>query len=299
MGLKKMIISELCGGLGNQMFQYAFSRAMSLKYGKKLKITYTTLPGQSIHNGFELSKVFSLDVDIATFNDIRKVLDLFHTSSVFRKIVSNRQYCFFRHKFFVTEQELYRFSDEVFSNSDLFLSGYWQSENFFLDFQDVIRKDFSFSDCNDDRTLGYLNKIKRGLSLSIHVRRGDYISNIKAASVHGVCSIDYYKKAFSIISKKFPEINVFMFSDDLDWVESTYRSIIPNMTIVENIGSSSFKDMYLMSNCHHHIIANSSFSWWGAWLNPSRDKSVIAPKNWFVSPDKNIKDLLPDYWIKI
>lgn len=294
-----MIISELCGGLGNQMFQYAFSRAISLKLGEKLKVVYTTLPGQTIHNGFELPRVFSMDIDLATFSEIRKSLNLFYTSALFRKIISNEKYYLLKHNSFITERDFELLCKSEKLHSGLFFSGYWQSEKYFLEFQDVIRKDFTFTYCNDAKTLGYLEKIKKGQSLSIHIRRGDYITNSKAANTHGVCSVEYYKKAYYMMRERFPDINVFIFSDDIDWVLSTFKPIIPNMTVVENTGINSFKDMFLMSNCQHHIIANSSFSWWGAWLNPSLDKIIISPKNWFLSVDKNENDLIPSNWLKV
>ena len=136
----------------------------------------------------------------------------------------------------------------------------------------------------------------------MHVRRGDYVNDTATRSVHGACSVEYYTNAFAYMQQQFPDAAFIFFSDEPAWVHDTFIKHLPgSMVMQNNNGADSWKDMYLMSQCNHHIIANSSFSWWGAWLNSKKDKTVIAPKQWFADTIKNetTTDLIPGNWIRL
>jgi len=136
-------------------------------------------------------------------------------------------------------------------------------------------------------------------SISLHIRRGDYVSNVYTNSVHGTCSLDYYQQAVTLLESKLNNPHFFIFSDDLAWAKE-HLSFIENVTFVElDVNIPDHDEMFLMSQCLHHIIANSSFSWWGAWLNKNLDKIVIAPKRWFIDETYNTSDLIPDAWIRL
>jgi hypothetical protein len=142
-------------------------------------------------------------------------------------------------------------------------------------------------------------QISRVNSVSLHVRRGDYVANLKVAAIHGLCSKEYYASAIKFISKKVERPHFFVFSDDINWVENNFKINYPCTYINQNFSNESYNDLRLMSLCQHNIIANSSFSWWGAWLNCNSEKIVIAPKKWFANSDKRCDDLIPEKWVRL
>jgi hypothetical protein len=185
---------------------------------------------------------------------------------------------------------------------NVFLRGFWQSEKYFLDCREEILKEFSFKNKFSDENLKIAKKIQEKSSVAIHVRRGDYISNPGASKTFVSLEVQYYQKAIEKLDIDIPHALLVFFSDDISWVKkniinrllSNYEYII----VDNNKGDESYNDMRLMSLCDHNIIANSSFSWWGAWLNQNPRKQIIAPKKWFLI-DKNTNDLYPNNWIKI
>ena len=148
------------------------------------------------------------------------------------------------------------------------------------------------------KTQQYKQEIIATESVSLHVRHGDYVTNADTNSFHGVCSLDYYKNAVSKIKQEMP-LPFFIFSDDIIWAKENL-DFIGNMTFIEYNGATpDHEEMYLMSLCQHNIIANSSFSWWGAWLNQNPNKIIIAPQNWFNDVSLDTKDLIPNEWIRL
>lgn len=296
-----MIIVDLSGGLGNQMFQYSCAKSLSLDLNLPLKIFYKSLNGQTIHNGYELERVFGLDLEFASDSDIEAVLGFFMSKSIFRRLFSKKPLNKIPFKNFFPENE-FNYSPSIFSSvdSNAFIQGYWQTEKYFLKNKDKILLDFNFSVIDDEDNINsiLISEIRSNPSVSIHIRRGDYLTNSKASATHGHCSIEYYLNAIDTLKKEIGYFHMFFFSDDPDWVDETFSLKFSNITIVRhNQGENSFNDMRLMSLCNHQIIANSTFSWWGAWLNSYPDKIVIAPKNWFANEEINSSDLIPDSWI--
>jgi hypothetical protein len=175
------------------------------------------------------------------------------------------------------------------------LVGYWQSERYFIDSADGIRADFTLRQPLSDANAGLLKLARSGDSVGLHVRRGDFVSLNDAAQVHGLCSVDYYRRAISLIRNRCPECRFLVFSDDPQWARAGLP-LDPSTIFVTGNAETPEQDLALMSACKHHIIANSSFSWWAGWLGDSPDQMVIAPAPWYASPKLDARDLAVSRW---
>lgn len=288
-----MIVTRIIGGLGNQMFQYAAARTLSQRIKVPLQLDLT---------GFEAYKLHAYGLN--NFNIVEspaKLSDYVIGEPVsmlgkINKLIGLR-----------TRLQIYRENGLAFNArvlelpSHTYLDGYWQSENYFLTAEKQIRNDFSFKVVPDAVNQECLDHIKSVIAVSVHIRRGDYVSNPVVNSVHGVCDLDYYQRAVKFLRSylQSEDLHFYVFSDDPEWVKQ-HMDFGPASTFVShNNASKNYEDLRLMSACSHHIIANSSFSWWGAWLNPSQDKVVIAPKKWFQSEDLDSSTIVPVNWIRL
>lgn len=268
------------GGLGNQMFQYAFYLQLRERHPHELYL-FDIAKSQDCHNGFELDEVFDIDS--------RKKID------GFRRL----KRCFprFLKMFHVVKQpNSLEYDPSLIKSSYAFSAyeGFWQSEKYFLSIKEEIRESFAFKTrLLNESTRKLAQKLDKSNFVSVHVRRGDYLL---LPDYLGVCAIDYYHHALDVIKDKVDHPMCIFFSDDIPWVRQNLP--VEDAVYVDwNKGRESWQDMYLMSQCQHNILANSSFSWWGAWLNTNDDKIVIAPKKWFeFSPNY---DILPDQWLAI
>jgi hypothetical protein len=202
----------------------------------------------------------------------------------------------FRREGFVVEPHFHYWPEINQVPRDCYLAGYWQSEQYFREAAPAIHADFTFKSLPANRNAELAEQIGQVNAVSLHVRRGDYVNNPKTNVVHGVCSLDYYRDAVRHVASRVENPYFFIFSDDMAWVKEHLKMDLPCQYVDHNCGAESYNDMRLMSLCRHHIIANSSFSWWGAWLNRNPDKIVVAPKKWFAN-DKNISDLFPAGWV--
>lgn len=285
-----MIIVKLIGGLGNQLFQYAIGRQLSIKHGVKLKVDLVELldrkPRQNFtFRDFELGN-FKCQVQSAT------KFELFFFKSFTRALT----------KIGITTSYLREskntFDSKLILNSSysMYLNGFWQSEKYFSNIRSVLLNDLSLINEISYKAKKWEAAIKSKNSISIHIRRGDYLSLSSANEFHGICSLEYYNSAIEIMKDKNSHCIFFFFSDDIDWAKSAFSSL-ENTEFVESM--SNKEDLYLMSICKHNIIANSSFSWWGAWLNQNQDKIVISPKKWFNDVKIDTTDLIPSSWIRI
>lgn len=293
----KMVITNLIGGLGNQMFQYAAGRALSLEYGVPLRLDVSGFAAYDLHQGFELNRVFKGAFEIADEADVRSILG-WQYSPVIRRVVPRSSMAVFRSKKFIVEPCFNYWDGIKHVQSDCYLTGYWQSEKYFLNFAGQIRDDFSFSPLLEKQNADLAKEITSSNAVSLHVRRGDYINISKNVATYETCSLEYYRTAIQSVTERVKNTRFFVFSDDIDWVKSNLKIDYPCIYVDHNQGAESYNDMRLMSMCQHHIIANSSFSWWGAWLNPSTDKIVVAPKRWF-SKETNTQDLIPQSWVRV
>lgn len=281
------------------MFQYAAARAFALVRELPLRLHIAGFDDYGLHQGFELQRVFNCNVQLASVVELRSVLGWRASTKIIR-ILARPEFTILRGASFVVEPHFHYWSGLRNAPMMAYLHGYWQSEKYFADVATAIREDFSFHHPLSAANVVIANMIDAaGSAVSLHVRRGDYISDARTHAVHGLCSIDYYRSAVRYITDRVMDPVFFVFSDDIAWAKSNFAFDYPCHYIDHNRGAESYNDMRLMSLCRNHIIANSSFSWWGAWLNSSDDKIVVAPKRWFASNDKSTKDLLPAEWVTI
>lgn len=292
-----MIISQIIGGLGNQMFQYAAGRALSLERVQSLRLDISGFVGYGLHHGFELQRVFNCPAETATETDVRSILG-WQFSSGIRRILSRPSMVAFRREGFVVEPHFHYWPGIKHVLRDGYLVGYWQSEKYFQTHAAVIRTDFTFKPPLTNRNAELAGQIAKVNAVSLHVRRGDYANSPKTAATHGLCSLDYYRAAIQHVAERINLPSFFIFSDDPSWVKENLKIKFPCQYVDHNYGTESYNDMRLMSICKYHIIANSSFSWWGAWLNPDSEKIVVAPKKWFAN-DNDVNDLFPQGWVTL
>lgn len=288
-----MIISELHGGLGNQMFQYAAAKALALHNDVQLKIDLKKFDTYTLRN-YELN-CFTLNSNIANFLDRLPYHDSL-ISKVYMSYMFRVNHISYKHY----REPHYHFDQSFFElPKNTYITGYFASEKYFTNIEKEIRDDFRFIKLKNNLNKKLVNKIKKSKSVSIHIRRGDYITNKNANKFHGVVPLSYYKTAIDYIKNKFDSVSFFVFSDDSQWAKENLNIKDHIEFITHNTGSNSFRDMQLMSYCKHNIIANSTFSWWGAWLNSYKEKIIIAPKIWIKDTSVNTNDVYPTSWIKI
>jgi hypothetical protein len=205
----------------------------------------------------------------------------------------------FRRENFVVEPHFHYWPAINHVPQDCYLAGYWQSEKYFQTHASLVRADLTFKPPLTDRNAELAEQIARVNAVSLHIRRGDYAGNHRMLSKHGVCPLSYYQEAIQYIAGRVSAPYYFVFSDDMDWVRANLNISHPFCCVAHNRDRESYNDMRLMSLCRHNIIANSSFSWWGAWLNPSTTKIVIAPKRWFNAYPADTGDLFPEGWVTL
>lgn len=286
-----MIIVKLKGGFGNQLFQYATGRQLSLYYNVPLLLDLSYLEVKQFERShttrfFELDKL-QIVANIATPKDITSV---------------KRQGCLKLFGSPYLREKKMRFNPKVLRvGANAFLDGFWQSEKYFMSIKQNLYHEFTFKTAiTDTYLLGIKKEIEIKNSVSIHFRRGDYVTNHVASKNHGVCSMEYYEKAVELIANQVQNPIFFVFSDDIQWVKKEFHCRFTTHYIDKSI-EDIHSDFQLMTLCKHNIIANSSYSWWAAWLNQNKEKIVVAPKRWFadVKQQAQTNDLIPQSWIKI
>lgn len=285
-----MKIIRFLGGLGNQMFQYACYKALSKKF-PDVKADLNSFNFDTAHNGYELEDIFQLTITkVSPFTG--GIYDIKNRKWIYRKIrrVLNLK------KYHKAEEKDFTFDPAIFSDSkSRYYSGFWQNEDYFIDIADEIRKDFKFSALTAQQNIDILKKIEQTNSVGVHVRRGDYVNH---PVFGGLCEKKYYDQAIQIVQSRTNDAKFFIFSNDIDWCVKNLN--INNCEFISwNKGTQSYIDMQLMSACKHNIIANSSFSWWAAWLNNNPEKIVIGPEKWLHGDQYDTSTLLPASWIKI
>lgn len=290
---EKIIYSCVHGGLGNQMFQYAIGLSVSLKNKVKFEVDLQKMKNYDLRD-FSLNK-FNISASVCDENISKKFKS--NKYKEFIEMAMNRFGWYFGGKFY--EKNEFYYDNSVFFIDKVYFKGYWQSFKYFEQIRNVILEEFSLKNDLSNENSNTLEKIKsKKESVALHIRRGDYISNSKNNKLYNVVGLDYYKKAIEIVNKKIKKPVFFIFSDDIDWVAE-------NLKISGEVFYASSKkinmpeeELILMSKCEHNIIANSTFSWWGAWLNQNPNKNVIAPKRW-MSTIEYLDDLYPKNWIRL
>lgn len=280
-----MIYVKLMGGHSNQMFQYAIARSLSLRHNVPFVMDDTWFSATA---EVDTPRVYELGV----YNIIEKFAHPGLTFKIKQKLGLAQRY----------SEQGFKFSSEIFdSKEDVYLTGFFQTEKYFKDIRAVLLKDFTHKSKPVGNNAKLLKEILANKdSVSLHVRRGDYVTNKDAAAFHGLKDLDYYKAALKIIKKKVKSPTLYVISNDPAWCKENLKLDAP-MVFVDNNDdvTGGAEDMRLMRACRHNIMANSSFSWWGAWLNENPEKIIVAPKQWFQDKSIDTSDLLPDEWIKL
>lgn len=289
-------VVKVNGGLGNQMFQYAMGRALSVRSGSDLLLDmrFYAQTGEHTHRCFELDllhthftvanpELLEAFAPLRAKNRARALLERWFRSSPMHVVETG-----------------FPFNAHVTAiRNDVYLDGHWQSEKYFLDQEAIIREDFRFRSPLSPLSGQTLSQIRaEKTATSIHVRRGDYVHQAAASAFHGICPPGYYKKAMEHLQRVACPSRYFVFSDDMDWVKHNLEFDLPVTFVDHNRGKDSWQDMQLISACKNHIIANSSFSWWGAWLATGQ-KQVVAPLQWFRASGPDTRDLIPGNWLRL
>lgn len=293
-----MIVVELCGGLGNQLFQYAAGRSVADRLGTELGLDLRPLRAADSRSyglgHFNIRAVVFPDADLPprylaahrwrwslTFGLLERLRTALRPPAMghFRRVIY--QGSSFRNILSDVED-------------DSWLEGYWQSEKYFADGADRLRADLTLKHITS-ATASLQSQIESlAFPVAIHVRRGDYASVESTRAFHGLCSVEYYQSAMARVRQQYPEATFVLFSDEPEWVAANLRAT-PSLLITANGDARPHEDLHLMSRCRAHIIANSSFSWWGAWL--AKSELVIAPKQWFRSAAADGSDIVPARWL--
>ena len=284
-----MIYARIRGGLGNQLFQYSAARSLADSLNVSLGLDIREFDKNSPYK-MDLDN-FNLRADFSPSNLIKHKKYDNKLTYLFDKLAGNQRVIY--------KEPFLMFDKNLCSNIDgTYLKGYWQSEKYFLKNKQNIMKDISFIRNPDKINNKQLKEINETISVSLHIRRGDYITNKTYNSIHGTCDLSYYNKAVDYLKKRIgKDIKVFAFSDDPSWVLENLKLPVDIKFINNNSHENNYEDLRLMLNCDHNIIANSSFSWWGAWLNQNPDKIVIAPKKWYANEQLQNPDIIPSSWL--
>ena len=286
-----MIIVKIIGGLGNQMFQYAYAK--SLQHSEyEVKLDISAFNKYRLHGGYQLDR-YKTDIQIANDDDLRK----FGINTIKSKLMNKFGIL---PKLQMTEESASFDKNLLQPKDNRYIHGYFQSYKYFLTVDELLRKQFEMLTEMSDYGQTVLKQIQESdQSCSIHVRRGDYL--LKKNANHLVLPIQYYKRTLDFYKRNFRSIKFFVFSDDNEWAQNLFSS--DEFVIVgSDTNRNPHEDIELMKMCSHNVIANSTFSWWAAWLNPNKVKSVSAPNTWFATVEHNkviSEDLIPEQWHKI
>lgn len=296
MSLKSpMIIVELIGGLGNQMFQYALGRRLSHDMGFALKLDVSGFENYALRT-YRLGH-FNIQEDFAT-PDERQQFRGRRIHQRARRLLERALPIHWRT--IVRERRLYRFDPAILRiSSSAYLIGYWQTERYFKAIEHIIRQAFTNKTESDRANQEMAEHIQRVESVSIHIRRGDYVTNPTTHAWHGIVPLDYYHVAADRIAGQVGSPHLFVFSDDPQWACDNLHLGYPMSVVAHNGPEQDYEDLRLMSLCQHHIIANSSFSWWGAWLCANPHKIVYAPARWVTDPRIDTREATPAEWQRL
>ncbi len=292
-----MIIVKLKGGLGNQLFQYAIGRNLAEIHKTTVKIDVSYFANYKLH-AYSLSP-FNIQENIASTEECRvkpddksKLFEWFNNILCINTVKKTHILKYILEKNFYYDSEILKLHDGIY------LDGYWQSEKYFIDIARIIHKEFSVKNPQTGKNKEIADKILSCHSVSIHIRRGSYVLP-PYNSFHGTCSIEYYHRCINHLVQKVKNPHFFIFSDDPEWVSENLHINHPVTYINHNGVAGDYEDLRLMTQCNHHIIANSTFSWWGAWLSKNNNKIILTPNPWFRNSQLDTRDLIPSGWIKV
>lgn len=284
-----MIIVILKGGIGNQMFQYAFGRYLSILWKTSLFLE------KGIYLSGSTNRLFDLDIfPLSPDTKVGSIKDIALSDFQDQNLISERKYSYDED---LVERLERRDEKMINSSKAIILDGYWQSYKYFSPINETINMDFSINSYFKGKFAILFEKIKNTNSVMINVRRGDYLNKM---NYHGVVGVDYLSKAMTLITSKVSSPFFYIFSDDIAWCRNNIANESNVFFVDESYYDSKFRSYFiLMKSCSHFIIANSTFCWWAAWLANNPSKIVVAPKKWFATSELTSKDLIPDNWIRL
>jgi len=292
-----MLTTNLKGGLGNQMFQYATGRALAEKTGQTLLLDISGYSDPRAVNSdtprtFDLG-VFNIKAEIATSKQIRQIK---YPLGIFSKILRKINKKILRRYYRDYHPKLLK---NLAKKKNIYLDGFFQSQKNFKEIRQKLLEELSLKESGKNSIVQeFAEKIGNSNSISIHIRRGDYANDPKTKNYHGLIPLSYYEKAISTIKQKNENPVFYIFTDDISWAKENLKMEYQTIFVSGNDFTPQ-QEIYLMSKCQHNIIANSSFSWWGAWLNTNPKKIIIAPKKWTKTTTKVHPNIVPKSWIKI
>lgn len=282
-----MIISHIIGGMGNQFFQYAAGRSLSLRHGVELKLDTRDFAGYDLRK-LELGN-FPTRFQLAEEQEINRLKPATNTAKALQYLRPKRWRTYHRERHFHYDPSFQQIGPSCY------LKGNFQSPKYFESIRDNLLSELAIPTEKISQVLGLGEKIKTENAVSLHIRRTDY-TKPGFLEYHGLCSAEYYTAAMARLRSQFNDLTIYIFSDDMEWVRQELK--MDNAIIVSGeMAKTHYEDFYLMQCCRHNIIANSSFSWWAAWMGPQENKTVIAPKRWFDQGPSDTEDLFPTGWV--
>ncbi len=306
-----MIISNILGGFGNQLFQFACGQALALRSQQTAQYSIDLYASYGLHHGLMLDKAFELPLPVATPESLRQCLGPVHAGRGARRWMARLPVRAFMPATFFSERpgmaarDLLSRLNRQAQRGSVYLHGHWQSEAYFADQAEAVRAALRWRPAQGPHAAlnnEWARRIQAApVAVSLHARRGDYITSKKNQSIYAACSPAYYEASLQRLQALAPSegMQIFAFSDDPAWVRETLMPRWPRLQLIDhNRSANSHQDMRLMSLCRHHVIANSSFSWWGAWLNAKADKRVIAPAQWYAD-GRDSSELVPKGWQRL
>ena len=298
-----MIIVRLSDGLGNQMFQYATAKALAVQNNTDVIFDMSWYEINK-HRGRRLYELDVFALSCPKINQVSKfgnffLKNLHFTRNIYRYCARHRIMTMLnRNEGVFIKEKFLRYDTTVAQQAkekNVYLQGYWQSENYFAGIREILLQDFQFRTALTGKNAETSQQIYNAPNpVALHIRRGDYLGTNYAC-----CTLEYYQSAIRYLVGHLGEIQLFVFSNDIQWAMENLKTDQEMYFVGQNSEEKGYEDMRLMSLCHHHIIANSSFSWWGAWLSQYEEKIVIAPGQWLVKNTEEYCDIVPVDWIKI
>jgi hypothetical protein len=294
------IIVKLMGGMGNQMFQYAFGLYLARKNNSALKFDLHFLLDRTPRANF-VFRDYDLDIFMITENERASLAESSHFSGQMGNGFMHDLFARVRRKLRKPEHILDYSSRYIPSfrelTGDLYLEGYFQSPYYFQGIDDLLRREFSFREPVLPESQDLKERIVACNSVCLNVRRADFVQENLSANVQGFVGTDYYSRAVAKMKEQVKDIEIFVFSDDISWCENNLRFDVPTTFVDHSHKGKKFGNyLQLMTLCRHYIIPNSTFAWWAAWLSDAPGKKVIVPQRWYVDPKLDGRDIVPDSW---
>ena len=280
----KVIYVKIYGGLGNQLYQYALGKALAVHHSTLCKLDLREFETYKLHryslSHFQIPEYLMEDSEFLQIDDPQR-----------------RKWYKRRGKIPMVREKSFHLDDEIRRGpAHAYFDGYWQSFRYFEEIRPILLQEISVKYAPSGENLEWLKQIRSGESVALHVRRGDYASNPTTQKFHGLCSAEYYQEACFRISARVKQPVFYIFSDDPSWVKQEFDYLENKKYVDNNTPLFNYEDLRLMSACHHQIIANSSFSWWAAWLNTNPNKQIFAPQKWFAGEAFSIEDRIHSDW---